>query len=183
MSTKQAITIPSATEQAKPQIFDRLRFLSEAVLPVDWAATGRATWTSASVQSSSLAVHEVSQKAVEAHRQIERVKSLIQLEFQEKAIQEKTIESIASSVFLIGSFLTGPMPIPVASSGSNGGTTLFFGEDEFYGDLEVNGRFVDYYLKFEMNGDPVEVFDTEEIPEGSVPPKLLTCLFTHYARR
>jgi hypothetical protein len=124
----------------------------------------------------------MSEKALEANRQIERVKSLASLCKSGTRSDQDCVVSIGTSVALIGSLICGPVPIPVASSGESGCTSLFFGDLNFYGDLEVRGKFIDYYLKGKSKGADIEVFDSEEVKNGQVPPKLLFHLYTHYAR-
>jgi len=181
MSTKAATAHRPITEQARPVLSESLRAAAEGFL----SATSRArNWSCTYAALPLSAIHRSSEKAIEAQRQIERVQSLNALcSFGPQTTEdEERVESIASSVALLSSFITSPIPIPVASSGTDLGTTLFFGDDDFYGDLEIKGKSVEYFLKIKRNGAENEVFDTEEIKNGFVPPRLLSCLFAHYAR-
>lgn len=121
------------------------------------------------------------EKTVEARRQIDRLRSIATAQYY--ADNPLTLSSIESTSGLIQAFASGPIPIPIASTGEDGGTTLFFGDDDFYGDLEVNGANVEYYIKYNSKEGEIEVFDNEKIESGYVPPKLLGALYSYYAAK
>lgn len=183
MSTKVAKAQRSVTERARTSVYDSIKLSAASLSSANWNMGNLVTGVDGFICQA--AIYQASDKAVEAQRQIERVKSLASLIHNNSDDEEdKTrIESIASSVALIGSFLSSPVPIPIASSGGDTGTSLYFGGDDFYGDLEITGKLVEYYIKTSSNGEVTEIYDTEEIgDEGYVPPRLLMCLFSHYAR-
>lgn len=179
MSTKVATLPPAITEQTRPTIYDSIRAASTAIFSGTQSITNVSY---ATVGSVDCAVYKRSEKAFEAKRQIDRLKSLTCVHSSGSEEDNLCLDSITSSISLIGSFLTSPVPIPVASSGSDGATTLFFEDDDFYGDLEVRGKFVEYYIKYAEKDGSKEVYETEPLGNGYIPPKLLTCLFSYYAR-
>lgn len=181
MSTKFADTPQAVTDQTRPTVLDGLRAVAGSFVSMGTYGGHPTAWAITSPMSRP-AIHQVSEKAVEANRQIERVKSIASICKKGGAIDDVCLESIASSVTFIGSLVTGQIPIPVASSGSDGCTTLFFDDDDFYGDLEIRGKSIEYYIKSKTRGKDVEVFDSEDMENGFIPPKLLIHLFAHYAR-
>lgn len=181
MSTNMAISQNTITQQSRPTIYDNVRTALGSLIPID-PNINNGTARAWSYPVSRPAVYAASDKAVEANRQVERMKSLKSICAANSPAHECQLESIASSIGLIGSFLTSIFPIPVASSGSDDGTTLFFSDDQFYGDLEIRGKIVEYYIKTVAHGNDVEIFDSEEIEDGYIPTRLLTSLYTHYAR-
>ena len=96
--------------------------------------------------------------------------------------KEQQRESMNTCISLINMLVTGPIPIPIASSGSECGATLFFQDDHVYGDLEINGNLVEYYLKEKTDDGFREVFDSESVTDGFIPPRLLGHLFAIYAK-
>lgn len=177
-STKIAAEDNSETYQAKSP-WSTASGLAAAVLsetnlskPSSWSCT----------YVSAPAVVQADQKSVEAQRQVERLKSL-SLYYDDADDCERRAESVLSAVSLLGALIPGPIPIPVASCGVEGGASLFISSENFYGDLEIIGKNVEYYIKFNCKGKGVEYFDTEEIKEGFVPPKLLSRLFHYYAQK
>ena len=178
MSTKIAHAERPITEFALPS----WKTVAGTLAPIGTNITGQTAW-GLSDATPQAAIYCRSEKAVEAQRQIDRVRSLSVLCKTSSGQDDKQqLESIASSVALIGSFLLSPMPIPIASSGSDNRTTLFFQDENFYGDLEINRNEIEYFLKRKTNEGPIEIYDCEEIEDGKVPPRLLMFLFSHYAR-
>ena len=180
MSTKAAISQSPVTEQAKTTVYEGIKSALSSISQFNSNMNAGTSWASSTV--SRPAIYAISEKAIEANRQVERVKSLRSMCTAESPMDDVQIESIASAINLIGSFLSSSLPIPVASSGSDGGTTLFIESDDFYGDIEIRGKVIEYYLKSYRNNKQVEIFDNEELEGGYIPPKLLTNLFAHYAR-
>jgi hypothetical protein len=135
--------------------------------------------SSSYLQRSEIRAEQSSPKAQEAKRQFERVRmvgfSTSDLDEDGKAL---LASSISNSVSMLGHMINGPIPIPVAGRGEEGGTTLFFDEADFYGDLEVNGSTVEYFVRLAGT----EEFGAEEIVDGRVPPKLLGLLYRGFAR-
>lgn len=122
------------------------------------------------------AIYQESHKAAEAQRQISRTQVLQHRcdEMENPDAQKRMSASIETCISLLSSFATVPLPIPVASSGRDCGTTLFFQDGNIYGDLEINGKSVEYYVKSTKAGEEdIAYYDTEEIEEGFIPPKLL----------
>ncbi|MBY4636442.1 hypothetical protein K5P26_04720 [Sphingopyxis sp. XHP0097] len=179
MTTKIANVSCSATDQAKPTIYNQARMATQAIM-------GGSTYMMGPSQGylpcpSTAAVVYVCEKSAEAQRQIDRVRSLSAICINNRISSEKCLKSVSSAVTLIGAFLSSPIPIPVASGSEDGDTSLFLDDDGVYGDIEISGTQVEYYLKIDRNGNEMEYFGTEEIEDGFIPPKLLTRLFYHYA--
>ena len=181
MSTKAAVSQSPVTEQAKTTVYGGIASALSSISQLNSTMNVGTSWASSSTVSRP-AIHAISEKAVEANRQVERVKSLRSICTAASPMDDVQIESIASAINLIGSFFTSSLPIPVASSGSDGGTTLFIESDDFYGDIEIRGKSVEYYIKSCRNNKQIEIFDNEELEGGYIPPKLLVNLFAHYAR-
>lgn len=121
-------------------------------------------------------------KMAEATRQIERLTIARQYaENRDNALDD--VEGITSCMSLLGHFAVGPIPVPVASWTAGEGPSLFITTDNFYGDLEVEGNQIEYFLRWDQAGQPVEIFDTETVNEGRVPPRLLAHLFSVFAKR
>ncbi|MGN6691722.1 MAG: hypothetical protein ACTHJU_12340 [Sphingopyxis sp.] len=181
MTTKIAKSGRSATDQVRPTIYDHAKMVAQATISGSTYVTGRSYW--AATSHSTAAVVQICEKSAEAQRQIERVRSLSSLCLNDKANSDKCLSSISSTVSLIGAFLTSPIPIPVASGDDEGDTSLFLEGEGIYGDMEISGKQIEYYLKFERDGHSTEYFGTEDIEDGFIPPKLLTRLFYHYAHK
>lgn len=133
-----------------------------------------------SYASCSFAISYISPKAAEAARQIDRLKSA--KNFAEESGEPFDAEGLVSSILLLQNLSSGPIPIPVAGWDLEGGPNLFFSEDGFYGDLEINGKTIEYLLKWNDQQGSVEIYDSEEIEDGRIPPRLLMHLFTSFAR-
>lgn len=146
MSTKFADSPPPVTDQARPTILDSLRMATGSFVTMGTYGSHPTAWATSS-PTSRPAIHQISEKAVEANRQIERIKSIASICKKDSPVDGVCLDSIASSVAFIGSLVSSPLPIPVASSGSDGCTTLFFDGNDFYGDLEVRGKSIEYYIK------------------------------------
>lgn len=130
--------------------------------------------SSASIQT------QVSPKAIESRRQIERVKSVLALE--EVKQNREYLDGVKTTIALLQGLSLGPVPVPVASWCSGKGASLFFEADDFYGDLEIYGNTVEYYLQSGAFQPCHEVLESEEIEEGKFPPRLLAFLFQRFAR-
>lgn len=178
MTTKIAMAARSMTDQVMEVIYDKSKSALESVMTGSTNVLGSSYFTTTYVATS--AIYQISEKCFEAQRQIDRIKSLSST-CADNTADNNCLESISSTVSLISAFLTSPVPIPVAGSGEEGETALFLKDDDFYGDLEISGNTVEYYLKFSSGMSDLEFFDSEEIQDGFIPPKLLTRLFLHYA--
>lgn len=181
MSTKAAVSQSPDTDQARTTFYDGLKSALSSISQLNSTMSASSSWAFTPTACNH-AVYAISEKAMEANRQVERVKSLKALCGATNSPNPVQIESISSAIDLIGSFFSSSFPIPVASSGSDGGTTLFIESDDFYGDIEIRGKSIEYYLKSKRNDEEFEVFDNEELESGYIPPNLLISLFTHYAR-
>jgi hypothetical protein len=125
----------------------------------------------------------VSSKVQETGRQVARVQSL-QSDFEAGSAEAKLLsESIASSISILNSLVPMPIPVPIAAGGDSTSTTLFFEDAEFYGDIEISGNEMEYFLKHRFGGAPMETYDVETVELGKIPPRLLARLFSHYANR
>jgi hypothetical protein len=178
MSTKATVrTSPTITEQTSASHYDTFfaQWSPSLMCVVD---------VNPLVPMMVPAYYQESKKAVEAFRQIERARTLSTrcAGLNDPAAEEMQRISVESCIALISSLLTSPMPIPVASSGSECGATLFFNGAGLYGDLEIKGRIVEYYLKSTTEAGTQEIFDSETIDDGFIPPKLLGHLFSAYSR-
>lgn len=183
MSTKATKASRPVTDQARPVPYGGFKAIAGSLVPGSTFTARTDSWTATATRPPK-AIYQVCEKAVEAQRQIERLKSLTVLYNNEAVCDDNldNLQSIATSVSLLGSFLSSPIPIPVASRNSDCGSSLFFDEDGFYGDLEIKGDFVEYFIKSSRNDAELEIFDTEKVESGFIPPRLLTVLFSHYAR-
>ena len=177
MSTKAAVrTPPNITEQTSASHYDVFSQWSPSAAGIIDA--------NPMIPLAPPAFHQESQKAAEARRQIERVRllshrcSLV----PDPGAAEQVRKSVESCIALIGSLLTSPIPIPIASGGEDCGASLFFHGNGLYGDLEINGQTIEYYLKSTTEDGIQEIFDSETIDDGFVPPKLLGHLFSAYSR-
>ena len=178
MSTKAIVrTSPTITEQTSASHYDM--FYSQ------WSPSSRCVVdVNPLIPLMAPAYHQESKKAVEAFRQIERARTLSTRcsGLNDPAAEAMQRTSVESCIALISSLLTSPMPIPIASGGSDCGASLFFNGDGLYGDLEIKGRVVEYYLKSRTEAGTQEIFDSETIDDGFIPPKLLGHLFSVYSR-
>lgn len=136
--------------------------------------------TTASYTSGSVVLTCVSPKAVEVTRQVERLKQA--KDFATEIGLDYDPEGLVSSIQLLQNLATGPIPVPVASWDPESGASLFFSEGDFYGDLEINGTTIEYLLKWIDGQETQEIYDTEEIEDGRLPPKLLMHLFSSFAK-
>ena len=181
MATNQALSQYLESHSQTTSFLDKVRAATSLMKPVDAVFNSGSAWAQSS-PISRYSIVQISPKAQEAQRQIERVRSLASIPEDDASTLTVREKSIVSTISLIQSCFSGPLPIPVASSGSEGGATLFFETDGIYGDLEINGSTVEYYLRCSRAGEVVEVYDSEEIEVGYFPPKLLTALFSFYVR-
>lgn len=184
MSTKlqpgnTEVTSGESTYQVRELFNDSWKAFAGAMVYVDTQSAATA-WAS-TWNMSRPAVVRKSPKSAEVDRQVERIKSLLALYDENNEQRAKLVESIGTSVALLHSFVTLPLPIPVASDGEDEGTSLFINTSELYGDLEISGKTVEYYLRSKLTGQESEIYDVEEVEEGRIPPRLLGCLYTHHA--
>jgi hypothetical protein len=121
-----------------------------------------------------------SPKAAEANRQVERLK--LAKDFAEAKGMAVDTDGLVSSILLLQNLVTGPIPVPVASWDPESGASLFITQGDFYGDLEVSGNTIEYFLRWTEGQEPQEVYDSEQIEDGRLPPRLLTHLFSSFAR-
>ena len=177
MNTK--VSNPSET------LTDRiLRSFSESVAAVGHCGSsgGGSNWTSSSQATETSAwqsaIYRTCPRAAEASRQIERAKSLSAREYGTASLNELQLRSVASCVALISDFSRGPFSIPIASSGEDGEATLFIDDNLLYADIEISGNEVEYYFRSKCKNG-VEVFDTEEMEDGYIPPRMLASLYAY----
>ena len=130
--------------------------------------------------SGSFAVVQAAPKVAEVNRQVERLRQA--KDFAETSGLEFDGDGLLSSIMLLQNMVTGPIPVPVASWDADSGSSLFISQDGFYGDLEVNGKTIEYLLRLEGQGAAEEIYDSEQIEEGRIPPRLLTHLFATFAK-
>ncbi|HET9129658.1 MAG TPA: hypothetical protein VFO86_01855 [Terriglobia bacterium] len=125
----------------------------------------------------------ISPKAAEAHRQTERIRPYICFLFDDQSEgAERKRESIKNAINLIYTFSTSPLPIPIASIGDQN-SSLFIKEGDFYGDLELAGNSIEYFLKWkDADGSEKEAYGEEELEGDRIPPKLLYHLYSHLLR-
>jgi hypothetical protein len=164
---------PSAIENTRPN--HALRLFGQCFSATHAAfASDLATYRPAETQS---AIYCVSEKAVEAERQIRRIRGVAD---HLSAIGEIDGEGVTACIGLLNCFTMSPAPIPVASMSEDGTTSLFFDQNGFYGDIEISGRTVEYMLKWGDQEDAV--IDCEQVDDGRIPPRLLVHLFATFAR-
>lgn len=120
-------------------------------------------------------------RTAECRRQMERLKWVREAGDDADPNYGRLLESIQSSQDLLCHIVALPLPVPIASNGEEGCTSLFFDFDGLYGDVEVNGNRVEYYLKSANLPGTGEVIGEEEIADNRIPPNLLIHLFAHYA--
>ena len=177
--SKSELKSPQSTYQVRELLYDSWKAMTGAIAFMDPFSPTTA-WASSSNLSRPAVVRK-SPKAAEADRQIERIRSLLVLYDEHGEHRAKLSESIGTSISLLNSFVTLPLPIPVASDGEDDGTSLFINTDELYGDLEISGNTIEYYLRSKLGGQETEIYDIEEAEEGRIPPRLLGRLYTHHA--
>lgn len=168
-----------STYQVREVFNETWKAVTGAVVCVD-ALSATTAWASTSNMSRPAVVRRCP-KSAEAERQAQRIKGLLTLYDKDDEHRAKLVESIGTSIGLLHSFVTMPIPIPVASDGEDEGTSLFINTDELYGDLEISGKTIEYYLRSKLSGQESEIYDVEEVEEGRIPPRLLGCLYTHHA--
>jgi hypothetical protein len=178
MTTNEAtLNLPETAKASKPQLgaawYQAVGKMLETCDFTKVSATNPYT-------SGSLAVTCVSQKAAEAARQVERLN--FAKAFAEDKGAEFDVEGLVSSILLLQNLATGPIPIPVASWDIESGASLFFHDEQFYGDLEISGKTIEYLLKWKGRQGEQEVYGSEEIEEGRIPSGLLVHLFSSFAR-
>lgn len=121
-------------------------------------------------------------KSREAARQIARLSAAKKFS-DDSENMEKDCAAITSCMSLLQQFSSTPAPIPVASWSSGDGATLFLDQGGFYGDIEVTENSVEYFLKWTEGDQQNEIFQTETVVEGKIPPGLLGHLFAVFARQ
>lgn len=183
MSTKlQSIQFASwadsLTYQARSIVDDAHKAVIGATAHADPMVT--TAWAK-SESSTRHAVYAQCTRSAEANRQVGRVRNLLALEIGDEDRRAKLIESVGTSVALLHSFVSSPAPIPVASDGDDEGTSLFIESDKFYGDIEISGHTIEYYIRSKNGDDEIEHYDIEEVENGMIPSRLLGCLYSHYA--
>ncbi|WP_324806610.1 hypothetical protein SH584_09490 [Sphingomonas sp. LY29] len=134
----------------------------------------------AAYTNGTFAVVRAAPKVAEINRQVERLRHA--KEFAEASGLPCDFDGLVSSIQLLQHLVSGPVPVPVASWDADGGPSLFISEEGFYGDLEINGKVIEYLLKIEGGQGSREIYDSEEIEEGRIPPRLLTHLFAKFAK-
>lgn len=135
-------------------------------------------WTSPTCAVT--AAYQIAPKAAEVTRQIERLRTVKEIA-PDQGFSAEQLRDVDTSVKLLSHLMTGPIPIPVAGWKPEG-PSLFFDQNGFYGDLEIAGDSVEYFLKWVDRGELKEVFGTEDVSEGYLPPNLLAHLYSIFAR-
>jgi hypothetical protein len=120
-------------------------------------------------------------KVSEINRQIGRLKEAKALADSD-AEDGGDVESVVSSISFLENLAVGPIPVPIASWEHGAGSSLFFNQGGFYGDLEIIGRRIEYLLTWQDGDQLIEVYDTENMESGKIPPRLLVHLFEKFAR-
>ena len=126
----------------------------------------------------------VNPRIKEANRQIDRLRSVAEFDKDWDGQGSKAVDpaSMAYATMLIGKMASSCLPVPLASVGSEGNSSLFIKAENFYGDIEVVGSSVEYLLKFNSNGTDHELSGCEPIEDGNIPPNLLVNLFARLAK-
>lgn len=129
------------------------------------------------------AIVAMSPKAAEAHRQSARIRPYICFLSDEASEDaERKQEGIKNAINLIYAFSTSPLPIPIASMGEQN-SSLFIREGDFYGDLELAGDTIEYFLKWtDADGAENEKYGEELIEGDRIPPTLMYHLYSHLLR-
>lgn len=138
-----------------------------------------------SVQPSiTRSVYQGSVKLDECSRQLERIRTFkewmktIDLKDSER---DWLLKSLKTASNIIECTVHTPAPIPIASATVGEGASLFINDGFLYGDIEIDGSEVEYFLKpSDKLSD--EIYDVEETIEGRLPTKLLAALYMTYAR-
>lgn len=127
------------------------------------------------------ASYQSAPKMAEIERQIERLKAAKKFA-ESKELDAAEMSDISSSIDILRSLVQGPLPIPVAGWSLDSGPSLFYDQNGFYGDLEISNSAIEYFLKWNDSTGANEIFDSEAIEEGKLPPKLLVHLYRAFAR-
>jgi hypothetical protein len=124
----------------------------------------------------------VDPRSAEANRQISRIFPMIGVEddWDGEGAKAPDRESLVAAGNLISLLCQAKMPIPIASVGHEGNSSLFIEAENFYGDLEIFGKSLEYLITSEREGVTKEIMDSEEIHDGAIPPRLLQVLFDHF---
>lgn len=126
------------------------------------------------------AIVEQSRAKSEADRQIERLNSLrgAASGWAGPGSSAPDKSSLQAAVDLIRRLKNLPLPIPMASIGSDGNAGLFWSDDRIYADLEVfpDGR-IGYLLQL-AGRDPID--SEEDLPSSGLPPAIAIALATAY---
>lgn len=123
----------------------------------------------------------LSPKSAEVQRQIERLVSFRRWLEEGSENQEKAFASINTAIRILNSTLYSQTPVPVASTNSAGTASLFIDDAQIYGDIEINGNEIEYYIKGKI-GDQREIFDVESMPSELMPANLLGIMYKIYER-
>lgn len=168
----------SATYQIRSIINDGWKAVGQIMSAAD--TFGSPTAWAITSNLSRPAVVRKAPKAAEVDRQVERITSLLEAHRQGSDQSAKLVESIGTSIALLHSFVTLPLPVPIASDGEDDGASLFIDTEHLYGDLEISGSTVEYYLRSKTGDFQNEIYDVEDVEDGRIPPRLLGCLYTHH---
>lgn len=138
--------------------------------------------TKAATQGSAAIVAQCP-KAAEAQRQSARIRPYIQFLADDPSENaQKKRESISQAIGLIHTFSTTPLPMPIASLGDDH-STLFISHNDFYGDIELDGDNLEYFLRWtDPDGTPREEYGEESAEGDRIPPKLLFRLYSQLVR-
>lgn len=134
--------------------------------------------TKAATQAGTAIVAQCA-KAAEAQRQSARIRPYIQfLADDPSESAQKKRESVSQAIGLIHTFSTTPLPVPIASLGDDH-STLFINHCGFYGDIELDGENLEYFLRWtDPDGTEKEEYGEEPAEGDRIPPKLLFRLYS-----
>lgn len=144
------------------------------------ASAGHFTRRTEDGASAGTAICWQAPRTARLQRQIDRLQQAVE-HAQSRGV-DIDADGVKSSIEILKMMSNLPFPIPTASWSDDTGSSLFYGNGSFYGDLEFSGKHVEYLLKGQSDGGDVEVYDEEEIEAGRIPPRLLVHLFSSLSR-
>lgn len=186
-SVTDAVTAPESKSSASAQYLIRhhASSLGSELARSILTSTLSDVWRNACL--STMAIVEPagrvnSWKYQESLRQADRLSSIREWygKVQSAEMAMKTAVSCKNAVALLNSAISSPAPVPIASANEEGGASLFIDDSIIYGDIEINGEEVEYYLKSKV--DNKEYYSIEKMNTDLPPPGLWGLLFGAYAR-
>ncbi len=123
-------------------------------------------------------------KSVEVIRQARRLdayREWASREARESIDISELTKSIETAQKLLNHTLSTPIPVPVASTGADGSANLLFSDSQVYGDIEIQGDDIEYYLK-EKGLKVRETYSSEVVSDNKLPYGLFAILYAMYAR-